>query len=246
MTLRLQWLMRCLLLVGSAKGESLMLRLLSSMRQWIRSVSSVIVGYMGMSRSYVIAVIKAGTCIVCHHRLREFLRGNWYCSECMNSDSDCFGFVHRRKTCLLETLRRFDNRVRTTSRLQVEKQFWEIVDGKAGELEVMYGSDLDTSIYGSGFPHLTDSAPSSVDLATRQKYCSSPWSLNNFPNLPGSVVRTVQDKIAGVMPPWLYIVMLFSSFCWHVEDHCFYSVNYLHWYAHPPLPWTSVLQIVKH
>ncbi|CAM0946835.1 unnamed protein product [Alopecurus aequalis] len=162
--------------------------------------------------------------------------GNWYCSDCMNSDRDCFGFVERRKTCLLDAFRRFDERVRRRwfgqrrpSRVQVEKQFWEIVEGKAGELEVMYGSDMDTSVYGSGFPRLGDPVPSSVDPEMWQKYCSSPWNLNNFPNLPGSVLRTVQDKIAGVMVPWLYIGMLFSSFCWHVEDHCFYSINYLHW-----------------
>ncbi|TKW23630.1 hypothetical protein SEVIR_4G303900v4 [Setaria viridis] len=162
--------------------------------------------------------------------------GNWYCSDCLNSDRDCFGFVHRRKSCLLETFRRFEERVRkrwfgqrSPTRVQVEKQFWEIVEGKAGELEVMYGSDLDTSIYGSGFPRLSDLVPSSVDQETWRKYCSSPWNLNNFPNLPGSVLRTVRDKIAGVMVPWLYIGMLFSSFCWHVEDHCFYSINYLHW-----------------
>ncbi|KAF8769060.1 hypothetical protein HU200_006983 [Digitaria exilis] len=162
--------------------------------------------------------------------------GNWYCSDCLNSDRDCFGFIHRRKSCLLETFQRFDERVRkrwfgqrNPSRVQVEKQFWEIVEGNAGELEVMYGSDLDTSIYGSGFPRLSDPVPSSVDQETWQKYCSSPWNLNNFPNLPGSVLRTVRDKIAGVMVPWLYIGMLFSSFCWHVEDHCFYSINYLHW-----------------
>ncbi|CAN6162576.1 unnamed protein product [Urochloa humidicola] len=162
--------------------------------------------------------------------------GNWYCSDCLNSDRDCFGFIHRRKSCLLDTFRRFDDRVRkrwfgqrTPSRVQVEKQFWEIVEGKAGELEVMYGSDLDTSIYGSGFPRLSDPVPSSVDQETWRKYCSSPWNLNNFPNLPGSVLRTVRDKIAGVMVPWLYLGMLFSSFCWHVEDHCFYSINYLHW-----------------
>uniref|UniRef100_A0A0E0LG03 [Histone H3]-trimethyl-L-lysine(4) demethylase n=1 Tax=Oryza punctata TaxID=4537 RepID=A0A0E0LG03_ORYPU len=162
--------------------------------------------------------------------------GNWYCSECMNSDRNCFGFVHRRKTCQVETFRRFEERVRkrwfghkSPSHVQVEKQFWEIVEGKAGELEVMYGSDLDTSIYGSGFPRLCDPVPSSVDPVMWHKYCSSPWNLNNFPNLPGSVLQTVRDNIAGVMVPWLYIGMLFSSFCWHVEDHCFYSINYLHW-----------------
>ncbi|XP_062233943.1 lysine-specific demethylase JMJ17-like isoform X2 [Phragmites australis] len=171
--------------------------------------------------------------------------GNWYCSDCMNSDRDCFGFIHRRKTCLLETFQRFDERVRkrwfgqrNPSRVQVEKQFWEIVEGKAGELEIMYGSDLDTSVYGSGFPRLGDPVPSSVDLEVWQEYCSSPWNLNNFPNLPGSVLRTVRDKIAGVMVPWLYIGMLFSSFCWHVEDHCFYSINYLHWGA--PKCWYGV------
>ncbi|WVZ78347.1 hypothetical protein U9M48_026076 [Paspalum notatum var. saurae] len=131
--------------------------------------------------------------------------GNWYCSDCLNSDRDCFGFVHRRKSCLLDTFRRFDERVRKRwfgqrhpGRLQVEKQFWEIVEGKAGELEVMYGSDLDTSIYGSGFPRLGDPVPSSVDLDMWHKYCSNPWNLNNFPNLRGSVLRTVRDKIAGV------------------------------------------------
>ncbi|XP_040380778.1 lysine-specific demethylase 5C isoform X2 [Oryza brachyantha] len=168
--------------------------------------------------------------------LKSVPPGNWYCSECMNSDRNCFGFVHRRKTCQVETFRRFDERVRkrwfgqkSPSRVQVEKQFWEIVEGKAGELEVMYGSDLDTSIYGSGFPRLFDPMPSSLDPVMWKKYCSSPWNLNNFPNLPGSVLRTVRDNIAGVMVPWLYIGMLFSSFCWHVEDHCFYSINYLHW-----------------
>jgi histone demethylase JARID1 len=159
----------------------------------------------------------------------------------MNSDRNCFGFVHRRKTCQVETFRKFEERVRkrwfghkNPSRVQVEKQFWEIVEGKVGELEVMYGSDLDTSIYGSGFPRLCDPVPSSVDPVMWHKYCSSPWNLNNFPNLPGSVLQTVRDNIAGVMVPWLYIGMLFSSFCWHVEDHCFYSINYLHWYANPP------------
>uniref|UniRef100_A0A0E0AET4 [Histone H3]-trimethyl-L-lysine(4) demethylase n=1 Tax=Oryza glumipatula TaxID=40148 RepID=A0A0E0AET4_9ORYZ len=148
--------------------------------------------------------------------------GNWYCSECMNSDRNCFGFVHRRKTCQVETFQKFEERVRkrwfghkNPSRVQVEKQFWEIVEGKVGELEVMYGSDLDTSIYGSGFPRLCDPVPSSVDPVMWHKYCSSPWNLNNFPNLPGSVLQTVRDNIAGVMVPWLYIGMLGEPKCWY-------------------------------
>jgi hypothetical protein len=32
----------------------------------------------------------------------------------------------------------------------------------------------------------------------------------------------------GVMMPWLYVGSCLSAFCWHIEDHSLYSVNYLH------------------
>ncbi|KAF5175251.1 Lysine-specific demethylase 5b [Thalictrum thalictroides] len=176
--------------------------------------------------------------------LKQIPPGNWYCLECVNSDKDSFGFVPGRRFSL-ETFRRLADRAKrkwfgsaSPSRLQIEKKFWEIVDGSAGEVEVMYGNDLDTSVYGSGFPRRDDSMPASVEVDEWNKYSSSPWNLNNLPKLQGSMLQAVHNNIAGVMVPWLYIGMLFSSFCWHFEDHCFYSINYLHWGE--PKCWYSV------
>ncbi|GAB4856855.1 hypothetical protein Ancab_040504 [Ancistrocladus abbreviatus] len=170
--------------------------------------------------------------------------GNWYCFECLNSDKDSFGFVPG-KCISLETFRKVADRMKkkwfgsgSCSRLQIEKKFWEIVEGSLGEVVVKYGSDLDTSVYGSGFPRVNDQRPESVEAGIWDEYCDSPWNLNNLPKLKGSMLRTVHHSIAGVMVPWLYIGMLFSAFCWHFEDHCFYSMNYHHWGE--PKCWYSV------
>ncbi|KAJ7952318.1 Transcription factor jumonji (JmjC) domain protein [Quillaja saponaria] len=115
--------------------------------------------------------------------LKQVPSGNWYCFECLNSDEDSFGFIPGKQYSL-EAFRRMADRSRkkwfgtgSVSRVHIEKKFWEIVEGSVGEVEVMYGSDLDTSIYGSAFPHLKYPRPQTIDE----------------------------------------------------KDHCFYSMNYLHW-----------------
>ncbi|GMF19455.1 unnamed protein product [Phytophthora lilii] len=83
----------------------------------------------------------------------------------------------------------------------------------------------------------TDAAKSLEELW--QRYAQDDWNLNNMPKLPGSVLQHLDEDIKGVMVPWLYAGMCFSTFCWHVEDHNMYSTSYLHcgapktWYGIP-------------
>lgn len=77
--------------------------------------------------------------------------------------------------------------------------------------QVLYGADLETGEFGSGFPKISCQEGSTLD---EEKYVKSGWNLNNFPKLPGSVLSYESSNISGVLVPWLYIGMCFSSFCW--------------------------------
>uniref|UniRef100_A0A2P2IXC2 Uncharacterized protein MANES_03G066800 n=1 Tax=Rhizophora mucronata TaxID=61149 RepID=A0A2P2IXC2_RHIMU len=107
----------------------------------------------------------------------------------------------------------------------IEGEYWRIIEQPTDEVEVYYGADLETGIFGSGFPKVS----SIVDQGDSNPYMVSGWNLNNLPRLPGSVLCFEGSDISGVLVPWLYVGMCFSSFCWHVEDHHLYSLNYLHW-----------------
>jgi hypothetical protein len=99
---------------------------------------------------------------------------------------------------------------------------------------------VETGKFRSGFPKAKNGK-----LTTRVEeeeeedlYEKSGWNLNNIARLPGSMLAFEEEDISGVVVPWLYIGMCFSSFCWHVEDHHFYSLNYMHWGA--PKVWYGV------
>ena len=72
-----------------------------------------------------------------------------------------------------------------------------------------YGADLDTATFGSGFVKV-----SSSDGNKQDPYGLSGWNLNFLPRLPGSVTSFEGEDIPGVVVPWLYVGMCFSSFCW--------------------------------
>ncbi|EYU19081.1 hypothetical protein MIMGU_mgv1a019867mg, partial [Erythranthe guttata] len=107
----------------------------------------------------------------------------------------------------------------------IEGEYWRIIEQPTDEVEVYYGADLETGMLGSGFPK----EPSLSKDSKVNEYVNSGWNLNNLSRLSGSVLSFEECNISGVLVPWLYIGMCFSSFCWHVEDHHLYSLNYLHW-----------------
>eukprot|EP01113_Clastostelium_recurvatum_P018013 TRINITY_DN2125_c0_g1_i1.p1 TRINITY_DN2125_c0_g1~~TRINITY_DN2125_c0_g1_i1.p1 ORF type:complete len:842 (+),score=204.27 TRINITY_DN2125_c0_g1_i1:177-2702(+) len=115
----------------------------------------------------------------------------------------------------------------------IESEFWRIIEASEESVQVQYGSDIDVTKHGSGFPMTP--APSSSSVSPS----NSNWNLNHFPRMEGSVLRTIPASIVGVTSPMMYVGMLFSSFCWHTEDNYLYSINYLHhgankmWYGIP-------------
>eukprot|EP00775_Hariotina_reticulata_P008860 gene8860-9039_t len=122
--------------------------------------------------------------------------------------------------------------------LEVEAEFWRIVEAANEQVEALYGQDVDTATYRSAFP--------TIRLCNLRAYTGHPWNINNLPQAPGSVLRFVREDvggkpITGLMVPWLYVGSCFSAFCWHIEDHGLYSVNYNHmgapkvWYGVPAM-----------
>lgn len=74
--------------------------------------------------------------------------------------------------------------------------------------QVLYGADVETGKFGSGFPKAEPGSEA------RTIYENSGWNLNNIARYPGSMLSFEEGDISGVLVPWLYIGMCFSSFCW--------------------------------
>lgn len=108
----------------------------------------------------------------------------------------------------------------------VERAFWNMVETQEEKAAVEYGNDLDTKEFGTGF---------GVDAHGERH----PWDFEHLYSHPLNLLRVIEHDIPGLTKPWLYLGMLFATFCWHVEDHFLCSVNYLHtgasktWYGVP-------------
>ncbi|GMM37735.1 histone demethylase [Saccharomycopsis crataegensis] len=120
----------------------------------------------------------------------------------------------------------------------LENEFWEnLVNNEQSNMKVNYGADIHNLRPGqiSGFPM---NYPFREELS-EDYYMNHPFNLTKLPFAEGSLLNHLNDKISGMTIPWLYIGSLFSTFCWHLEDHYMLSANYCHygdikkWYCIP-------------
>ena len=171
----------------------------------------------------------------------------WNCPRCLVGDGQ-FGFEEGGLYSLRQFQEKaaafkqnyFENKMpfdpvlnchRPVTEDDVEQEFWRLVADLEETVEVEYGADIHCTTHGSGFP--------TVEKNPSNPYSTDPWNLNVLPLHPDSLFRHIKSDISGMTVPWVYVGMIFSTFCWHNEDHYSYSANYQHfgatktWYGIP-------------
>ncbi|KAM0343021.1 hypothetical protein ACHAPU_008922 [Fusarium lateritium] len=171
----------------------------------------------------------------------------WNCARCLVGDGQ-FGFeegglyslrqfqkkANDFKQGYFEKKMPFDQELnchRPVTEEDVETEFWRLVADLEETVEVEYGADIHCTTHGSGFPN--------VERHPSNPYATDPWNLNVLPFHAESLFRHIKSDISGMTVPWVYVGMIFSTFCWHNEDHYAYSANYQHlgatktWYGIP-------------
>ncbi|KAK9316935.1 PLU-1-like protein-domain-containing protein [Lipomyces starkeyi] len=172
---------------------------------------------------------------------------DWYCDKCLVGTGE-FGFEDGQ----VYNLRQFQEKAKNfkdhyysgkmsvdpktkkpheVTEDEVEAEFWRLVEDVNDTVEVEYGADIHSTIHGSGFP--------TIERNPLDPYSTDPWNLNIMPLHEKSLFRHIKTDVSGMTVPWLYVGMIFSTFCWHSEDHYTYSANYQHfgatktWYGIP-------------
>uniref|UniRef100_A0A3P8VVD3 [histone H3]-trimethyl-L-lysine(4) demethylase n=1 Tax=Cynoglossus semilaevis TaxID=244447 RepID=A0A3P8VVD3_CYNSE len=171
--------------------------------------------------------------------LQEVPKGDWRCPKCVAEECskprEAFGFEQAVREYTLQSFGEmadhfksdyFNQPVHMVPTELVEKEFWRLVSSIEEDVIVEYGADISSKDVGSGFP-IRDGKRRL--LGDEEEYANSGWNLNNMPVLEQSVLAHINVDISGMKVPWLYVGMCFSSFCWHIEDHWSYSINFLHW-----------------
>mmetsp|Transcript_1069 Transcript_1069/g.1718 ORF Transcript_1069/g.1718 Transcript_1069/m.1718 type:complete len:305 (+) Transcript_1069:140-1054(+) len=122
----------------------------------------------------------------------------------------------------------------------IARSYWDMVETSQCSATVEYANDLDTIKFQSGFPSFDCRHMSTAFLAQRgveptegknadnivalsdemfseNYYARTGWNLNILPHMKGSIIHHLKTPLNGINIPWLYVGMLFSTFCWHTE-----------------------------
>uniref|UniRef100_A0A673XK43 [histone H3]-trimethyl-L-lysine(4) demethylase n=1 Tax=Salmo trutta TaxID=8032 RepID=A0A673XK43_SALTR len=170
--------------------------------------------------------------------LHDIPKGDWRCPKCLAQEcskpQEAFGFEQAYRDYSLRAFGEmadsfksdyFNMPVHMVPTELVEKEFWRLVSTIEEDVTVEYGADIASKEFGSGFPIKNGR----FKVSEKDEYLNCGWNLNNMAMMDPSVLTHVTADICGMTLPWLYVGMCFSSFCWHIEDHWSYSINYLHW-----------------
>ncbi|KAG9493201.1 lysine-specific demethylase 5B [Eleutherodactylus coqui] len=171
--------------------------------------------------------------------LHDVPKGDWRCPKCLAQEcskpQEAFGFEQAARDYTLRMFGEmadnfksdyFNMPVHMVPTELVEKEFWRLVSTIEEDVTVEYGADIASKEFGSGFPVRGGRFQVKQE---DEEYLDCGWNLNNMPVMEASVLAHITADICGMKLPWLYVGMCFSSFCWHIEDHWSYSINYLHW-----------------
>uniref|UniRef100_A0A3Q1JHN5 [histone H3]-trimethyl-L-lysine(4) demethylase n=1 Tax=Anabas testudineus TaxID=64144 RepID=A0A3Q1JHN5_ANATE len=165
-------------------------------------------------------------------------KGNWRCPKCVaecKKPTEAFGFEQATREYTLQSFGEmadsfkadyFNMPVHMVPTELVEREFWRLVSSIEEDVTVEYGADIHSKEFGSGFPMNNGKRKLTKE---EEEYARCGWNLNVMPVLEQSLLCHINGDISGMKVPWLYVGMVFSTFCWHIEDHWSYSINYLHW-----------------
>uniref|UniRef100_A0A7N6A8I7 [histone H3]-trimethyl-L-lysine(4) demethylase n=1 Tax=Anabas testudineus TaxID=64144 RepID=A0A7N6A8I7_ANATE len=166
-------------------------------------------------------------------------KGNWRCPKCVAEEckkpTEAFGFEQATREYTLQSFGEmadsfkadyFNMPVHMVPTELVEREFWRLVSSIEEDVTVEYGADIHSKEFGSGFPMNNGKRKLTKE---EEEYARCGWNLNVMPVLEQSLLCHINGDISGMKVPWLYVGMVFSTFCWHIEDHWSYSINYLHW-----------------
>ncbi|XP_071742532.1 lysine-specific demethylase JMJ705 [Rutidosis leptorrhynchoides] len=122
------------------------------------------------------------------------------------------------------------------SALEVETLYWKAQVDKP--ISVEYANDMP----GSAFDQtggVQGKRSGKREIGEGVTVGETEWNMRGVSRSKGSLLKFMKEEIPGVTSPMVYISMLFSWFAWHVEDHDFHSLNYMHmgagktWYGVP-------------